>query len=126
MKFRQRLAWLLLFLYLFLSLVVVYYCFELSDQYSALALEHTKLHHSPSSLNGDESSRMIFLWKHLPDVPFFFWLALFAVPYLQIFFCLYICTKPEPKEMLCFIPFFFCVKRPLQKEKQYIAFVQSC
>lgn len=104
MKFRQRIAWLLLFLYLLLTVFAVYYLFELSDQYNTLALEHTKLFHSPSS---EQNNLWISaIWNHLPDIPFFIWILILAVPYLQVFFCLYMCTKPEPKQLLIhYVPF---------------------
>ncbi|KAG8185863.1 hypothetical protein JTE90_004405 [Oedothorax gibbosus] len=121
MKFRQRLAWLLLFLYLFLSLVIVYYCFELSDQYNTMALEHSKLHHSATTQKDSTWGP----WSHLPDVPFFLWIFLFAIPYLQVFFCLYVCTKPEPKEILSFVPFLMCSKKVGLKDGK-MACVQDC
>lgn len=124
MKFRQRFAWLLLFLYLFLSVVAVYYSFELSDQYNALALEHTKLHHSSSSDNKMNDISWISIWYHLPDIPFTIWIFVFAIFYLQIFFGLYICTKPDPKGYLCAVPCLYFLNKYNLNEKKTC--VQNC
>lgn len=97
MKFRQRIAWVVLFSYLTLSFVTIYYFFELADQYNILALDHTKLYHSSQS---DGSDGMWTLWKHLPDVPYIVWMLTATSFYLQIFCLIYACTKPEPKKYL--------------------------
>lgn len=124
MKFRQRIAWVLLFIYLFLSVVTVYYSFEISDQYSSLALEHMKLHHSSSGQEMDQIP-WIYVWYHLPDIPFTIWIFIFSVLYLYVFFCLYICTKPDPKGMLCYVPCLYFLSKGLSKEENF-ASVQNC
>lgn len=123
MKFRQRFAWMLLFLYLFLSLLAVYYSFELSDQYSALALEHTKLHHSSPSKEMEDIS-WFNLWYHLPDIPFTVWIFMFAILYLHVFFSLYICTRPDPKGYLCCVPYLYFFNKSYPIEKKMC--VQNC
>ena len=90
MNFRQRIAWLFLFIYLGLTLAILTYVFELSDQYTMLALEHTRLYHAEG-----QKERGSF-WEHLADVPFPIWFLILTIPYLQIFFVIFLCTRAEP------------------------------
>lgn len=49
MKFRQRIAWLGIACYLVLTILVVYYIFELSDTFNVYALEHVHNFHETVS-----------------------------------------------------------------------------
>jgi len=103
MNFRQRLAWLLLFIYLILTGWLVYYIFDVSEHYSKLALNHLQNAH------GQEITPSIWqsnIMSHFMDVPFVVWFLLGALPYIQGFCLLYACTRPEPRIycLSCFVP----------------------
>jgi hypothetical protein len=95
MNFRQRFAWLLLFIYLGGTLVVMYYILDLSDHYGSYTLEHTKIFHSVSEKKKDLAAAII--WQHIADVPFAVWVILGCIPYLQFFWILLLCTKSQPR-----------------------------
>ncbi|XP_013405722.1 transmembrane protein 251-B-like [Lingula anatina] len=111
MKFRQRIAWLLLLLYLMVTLVAVYYIFEISEQFNSLALKHVQDYHDVDvdksdklkdraglhKKESDSSKGHSSMWTHLTDVPMAVWIAACLIPYLQIFFVILTCTKSEPK-----------------------------
>lgn len=104
MKFRQRIAWVMLFGYLGVTLVTIYYLFELADQYNILSLEHTRLYHSREKQKIDREESLL---SHLPDIPYLVWILFGVILYIQIFFVLYTCTKPHPKHyfLSCFLIF---------------------
>lgn len=95
MNFRQRFAWLLLFIYLGGTLVVIYYIFDLSDHYGSYTLEHIKIFHSVSEKKKDLAAAIV--WQHLADIPFSVWVLLGCIPYLQFFWILLLCTKSQPR-----------------------------
>ncbi|XP_078592957.1 lysosomal enzyme trafficking factor-like [Branchiostoma floridae x Branchiostoma japonicum] len=96
MNFRQRIAWLLVFTFLLASTWMAYYVFEISDSYNVLALEHIQstAQQDPSELTWRQT-----LTTKLVAVPFWMWLLLLLVPYLQVFCLLIACTKPDPDRM---------------------------
>jgi len=50
MIFRQRIAWILLILYLIGTVFVLYYTFEMNEHFAVFALEHVEAYH-PDRLN---------------------------------------------------------------------------
>ncbi|XP_033734125.1 transmembrane protein 251-like [Pecten maximus] len=119
MKFRQRIAWLMVVFFLGGSFSVLYYLFEISEHYNQFALEHTNTFHKPieieAAINHKEVKKAKSednekgeitqsgpAWHHIIDVPVAVWFVLFLLPYLQIFFMILACTKPEPKMSLAF------------------------
>lgn len=96
MNFRQRFAWILLFIYLGGTLVVMYYIFDLSDHYGSYTLEHTKIFHSVSEEKKKDLAAAV-VWHHLADIPFSVWVLLGCIPYLQFFWILLLCTKSQPR-----------------------------
>jgi len=95
MNFRQRFAWVLLFIYLAGTLVAMYYILDLSDHYGSYTLEHTKIFHSVSEKKREVAAAI--LWQHLADIPFSVWVLLGCIPYLQFFWLLLLCTKSQPR-----------------------------
>lgn len=92
MKFRQRIAWLLVMFYLATSFGMLYYTFEINDHYNSLALDHNNAYH-----NGDKQSLIGSFWHHVTDIPLPVWLVLLIPPYLQMFGLLLAWTRPEPR-----------------------------
>jgi len=105
MNFRQRFAWILLFIYLGGTVIVMYYIFDLADHYGSYTLEHTKIFHSVSGKKKDLAAAIV--WQHLADIPFSVWVLLGCIPYLQFFWILFLCTKSQPRAHFraCIIPF---------------------
>ncbi|NP_001086179.1 transmembrane protein 251-B [Xenopus laevis] len=102
MNFRQRMGWIGVSLYLFVSAAAFYYVFEINETYNRLALEHVQLKpHEPHRGT---------TWTHslkirLLSLPFWLWAALFLIPYFQVFLFLYSCTRADPKTVgYCIIP----------------------
>ncbi|XP_069117204.1 lysosomal enzyme trafficking factor-like [Argopecten irradians] len=115
MKFRQRIAWLMVVFFLGGSFSVLYYMFEISEHYNNFALEHTINFHKSIEINHNEVKKVKSkdiergeitntgpAWHHIIDIPVAVWFVLFLLPYLQIFFMILACTKPEPKMSLAF------------------------
>ncbi|KAG9481815.1 lysosomal enzyme trafficking factor [Eleutherodactylus coqui] len=102
MNFRQRMGWIGVGLYLFVSAATFYYVFEINETYSRLALEHVQP--KPQDPTAEVS------WTHslktrLLSLPFWFWAALFFLPYFQLFLFLYSCTRADPRTVgYCIIP----------------------
>uniref|UniRef100_A0A8C5MLH7 Lysosomal enzyme trafficking factor n=1 Tax=Leptobrachium leishanense TaxID=445787 RepID=A0A8C5MLH7_9ANUR len=102
MNFRQRMGWIGVGLYLFLSAAAFYYVFEINDTYSRLALEHVQL--SPET-PVSRTSWTHSLKAHLLSLPFWLWATLFLIPYFQVFLFLYSCTRADPRTVgYCIIP----------------------
>lgn len=122
MNFRQRVAWLLVLMFLAGSFGLLYYVFEVNDHYNTFALEHAQKYHSPE---GDEQEVRHSVWDHLPryhspiehvqtheaehsfwghvtDVPLSVWVVILLLPYLQMFFMILACTRAEPRLSLAF------------------------
>lgn len=77
MKFRQRMAWLLLVVFLSASFAFVYYLFEINDHFNHMALEHVQNQHGGNKKAGT------FL-EHATHLPLAVWLLIFMLPYLQV------------------------------------------
>ena len=91
MKFRQRIAWLAVILYLTASFGFVYYIFEINDHFNSFALDHVRTYH-----DGNRAFVVLSLWHHATDIPLAIWLIIFLLPYLQIFGMLLAWTRVEP------------------------------
>ncbi|XP_060071974.1 lysosomal enzyme trafficking factor-like [Ylistrum balloti] len=120
MKFRQRIAWLMVVFFLAGSFSVLYYLFEISEHYNQFALEHINTYHKPVQVEAvfnhkgeikkaepvdvekGEITSTGSAWHHIIDVPMVVWFVLFLLPYLQIFFMILACTKAEPKMSMAF------------------------
>ncbi|XP_041721953.1 transmembrane protein 251 [Coregonus clupeaformis] len=122
MNFRQRMGWIGVGLYLLASVAVVYYVFEIDQTYNRLTLEHVeRVAQEQQPLAGDNaptaassgppsSSASLPTWTqslktHLLLLPFWVWVTIFLVPYLQVFLFLYSCTRADPKTVgYCILP----------------------
>ena len=106
MKFRQRIAWLVLALYLGATCAIVYYIFEINDTYQSFAIEHVEQYHKDSSY-----FQWTSLFDHIMDIPLLIWILLLVLPYLQIFAMIFACTKPDPQFSLAFLwPIYIVLK----------------
>ena len=126
MNFRQRVAWLLVAVFLVGTCGMAYYIFEISDQFSVYALQHVETYHSGRSIVSGEgggrerSSRKdptggvgwaLSVGHHLVDIPLALWLLLLVLPYLQVFCLLLACTKAEPRYSPAYLwPLFLYLK----------------
>ncbi|KAL0967564.1 hypothetical protein UPYG_G00253840 [Umbra pygmaea] len=122
MNFRQRMGWVGVGLYLLASMAVVYYVFEIDQTYNRLILEHVDRsaqeqspqlgeNAPPATSSGPLSSTdMLPTWTQslktrLLLFPFWLWVTIFLVPYLQVFLFLYSCTRADPKTVgYCILP----------------------
>ena len=96
MNFRQRMGWLMVVVFLLLSALILYYMFEISETYNGLVLEHVQSYANSLKTNpGGITWRQTFTSK-LVALPFWLWLVIFLVPYLQVFCLLIACTKNDP------------------------------
>lgn len=101
MNFRQRMGWLGVAVYLLLSVLVVYYVFEVHS----FSLEHVQR-------GGDRPSAppLAISWSQsisarLPPLPLWMWASVFLVPYLQLFLFLFSCTRADPRAVgYCVLP----------------------
>lgn len=111
MNFRQRISWLVVFVFLAVSAFLSYYMFELSDQYNDLALEHVQhyadtVKHNPHLLTITQR-----VTRYLVTLPFWLWTVLLMIPYLQVFCMLVACTRSDPmKASIVMVPVCLCVK----------------
>ena len=106
MKFRQRVAWLVVVMYLGGTFAFVYYIFEIHDHYNSFAVDHVQRFHTvKNGENEMESGNSIFhsLWCHLTDLPLSVWMLILLLPYLQFFLMILACTRPEPKMHIAFL-----------------------
>ncbi|KAM4662019.1 lysosomal enzyme trafficking factor isoform 2-T2 [Discoglossus pictus] len=116
MNFRQRMGWIGVSLYLFLSAAAFYYVFEINDTYNRLALEHVQIQ-PEAPQKGDT-------WTHslkarLLSFPFWLWATLFLIPYFQVFLFLYSCTRTDPKTVgYCIIP--ICVAVICNRHQSFV------
>ncbi|KAM9420972.1 lysosomal enzyme trafficking factor [Salvelinus alpinus] len=121
MNFRQRMGWIGVGLYLLASVAVVYYVFEIDQTYNRLTLEHVERvaqeqrplagdNTPPAASSGPPSSASLPTWTQslktrLFLLPFWVWVTIFLVPYLQVFLFLYSCTRADPKTVgYCILP----------------------
>lgn len=111
MNFRQRISWLLVALFLLISCFIVYYIFEISDQYNSLAITHMSkyemdMKNDPNSLTMEQSVK-----RKLFSLPFWGWLLILLIPYLQVFCLLVACTKNDPANAtVMVVPCFLCLR----------------
>lgn len=126
MHFRQRIAWLLLALFLASTCAFVYYIFEISDSFNNFALDHMHKYHSVKEISRDidkakaeaavnaEESKTDDQWKfwlHITDIPLAGWILIAVPPYLQVFCMLLACTKPDPHYSTAFMwPLYLYIK----------------
>lgn len=124
MTFRQRLAWLLLLLYLLGTSLFLNYIFQINKHYSVYALEHNDAHGlgSNSLLRPGSNSKEILkktsetatvdrsLWtrfedvlQHIYDVPLSVLVFIFFAIYFQVFCFLWTFTRPKVP------PFYSCL-----------------
>nr|XP_020480324.1 transmembrane protein 251 [Monopterus albus] len=96
MNFRQRMGWVGVALYLLLSIMAVYYVFEVHT-FSLERVQRDGI--SPSS------SSPAVNWSHLPSLPVWMWASVFLLPYLQLFLFLFSCTRANPRAIgYCVLP----------------------
>ncbi|XP_063722293.1 lysosomal enzyme trafficking factor-like [Symsagittifera roscoffensis] len=87
---RQTVSWVLLLMYLGGTFYLMHYLFDISDQYSQLALDHAK-HYKKK----DRQLLGIYdmIAEHMFNVPFSWWIVILLVPYISIFALLITCTR---------------------------------
>ncbi|CAH1791398.1 unnamed protein product [Owenia fusiformis] len=111
MQFRQRMAWLMVIIFLAGTCGIVYYIFDVSEQFNQFALDHVQKYHQGIQEDESELSYFRSFMRHLTDIPLPLWMLLFSLPYLQVFCMLLACTKPEPRFSLAFLwPIYFYIK----------------
>ncbi|XP_029902930.1 lysosomal enzyme trafficking factor isoform X1 [Myripristis murdjan] len=99
MNFRQRMAWLCVCVYLLLSVLLVFLLFD----GRSFSLEHVAPAR-PSAAPGGPSWAG-HLRARLLLLPLWAWAGLLLLPYLQVFLCLYSCTRAEPRALgYCLLP----------------------
>lgn len=104
MKFRQRMAWLVVIVYLGGTFAFFYYMFEINEHYNQFAVDHVQKYHTSSNDGKVESQNFISsLWGHVTDIPLTIWLLIFLLPYLQLFMMILACTRAEPKHSLAYL-----------------------
>ncbi|XP_038073534.1 transmembrane protein 251-like [Patiria miniata] len=96
MNFRQRMGWLMVVLFLSLSALILYYMFEISETYNGLMLEHVQSYASSLKNNPGGITWRQTITNHLVSLPFWLWVVILMVPYLQVFCLLIACTKNDP------------------------------
>ncbi|XP_052822089.1 lysosomal enzyme trafficking factor [Octopus bimaculoides] len=117
MKFRQRIAWVTIVVYLSITCALTYYVFEINEKYTKYAFDHSSKFHLDPKLgrkvgiakntimetNSSETSVLHRMFSHLSDIPLLIWIILFMIPYFQVFFLLLACTKPDPRLSLALL-----------------------
>ncbi|XP_060771745.1 lysosomal enzyme trafficking factor [Neoarius graeffei] len=116
MNFRQRMGWIGVAVYLLLSIAAVYYVFEINQTYNRLTLAHvekvsgTRPPAPPHQRAADSTSTPVSSWmqsvkSRLLLLPFWLWVSILLVPYLQLFLFLYSCTRTDPRTVgYCILP----------------------
>ncbi|XP_068427849.1 lysosomal enzyme trafficking factor [Clinocottus analis] len=100
MNFRQRMGWVGVSLYLLLSVMVVYYVFDVHS----FSLERVQRGGAPSA------PPLVISWSqrvgaHLLPLPVWIWASVFLLPYLQLFLFLFSCTRADPRAVgYCVLP----------------------
>ena len=91
-SYRQRVSWILLVCYLGLTFYFIHYLFDISDNYSQLALDHAK-----QFKRKDRNLLTIYdmIMEHMFNVPFSWWIIILLVPYISIFALLVTCTRSD-------------------------------
>ncbi|TKS65095.1 Serine/threonine-protein kinase MRCK beta [Collichthys lucidus] len=95
MNFRQRMGWVGVALYLMLSVMAVYYVFEVHS----FSLEHVQRG------GASPSAPPLVISARLPPLPVWMWASVFLLPYLQLFLFLFSCTRADPRALgYCVLP----------------------
>ncbi|XP_031734744.1 lysosomal enzyme trafficking factor [Anarrhichthys ocellatus] len=98
MNFRQRMGWVGVALYLLLSVMAVYYVFEVHS-FSLELVQRGGAGPSAPPLTPNRVS------AHLPPLPVWIWASVFLLPYLQLFLFLFSCTRADPRAVgYCVLP----------------------
>ncbi|XP_041660596.1 transmembrane protein 251 [Cheilinus undulatus] len=101
MNFRQRMGWVGVAAYLLLSVMVVYYIFEVQS----FSLEHVQKGRSGPSAPPLAISWFQSVSTRLPPLPVWMWALVFLLPYLQLFLFLFSCTRADPRAVgYCVLP----------------------
>ncbi|CAJ1077856.1 transmembrane protein 251 [Xyrichtys novacula] len=101
MNFRQRMGWVGVAFFLLLSVVAVYYVFEVQS----FSLEHVQRGYSSPSAPPPALSWSQNLSARLPPLPVWIWVSVFLLPYLQLFLFLFSCTRADPRAVgYCVLP----------------------
>lgn len=107
MKFRQRVAWLMIVIYLGGTFAFVYYIFEINEHYNEFAIDHIQRFHTDKNDKGEtvteNRSFLLSLWSHFIDLPLSVWMLILLFPYFQIFLMILAFTRAEPKMHIAFI-----------------------
>lgn len=98
MRFRQRIAWLVTVLFLAATCALVYYIFEINEHFNRFAIDHIQKYHIEPGADHSHG-----FWHHIVDVPAVVLLIIFLMAYLQIFFMILACTKPEPRHSFAYV-----------------------
>lgn len=101
MNFRQRIGWVGVALYLLLSVIVVYYVFEVHS----FSLEHVQRGGANPSAPPLVISLSQSISARLPPLPVWMWVLVFLLPYMQLFLFLFSCTRADPRAVgYCVLP----------------------
>nr|XP_046229561.1 transmembrane protein 251 [Scatophagus argus] len=101
MNFRQRMGWVGMALYLLLSVMLVYYVFEVHS----FSLERVQRGGTSSSAPPLTTSWSQSLSARLSPLPVWMWASVFLLPYLQLFLFLFSCTRTDPRAVgYCVLP----------------------
>lgn len=103
MKFRQRIAWLMVVAYLGGTFSFFYYMFEINEHYNQYAVDHVQKYHSTNNASAESRTLLSSIWGHLTDIPLPVWLLVFLLPYLQVFMMILACTRVEPKHSFAYL-----------------------
>ncbi|KAM9840717.1 lysosomal enzyme trafficking factor [Aulostomus maculatus] len=102
MNFRQRMGWVGVALYLLLSVLLVYYVFDVQR----FSLEHVQSSRTGPSAPPPVISLSQSIRARLPPLPVWMWASVFLLPYLQLFLFLFSCTRADPHAIgYCVLPF---------------------
>lgn len=101
MNFRQRMGWVGVAFFLLLSVMAVYYVFEVHS----FSLELVQRGESGTSAPPLTSTWSQSLSARLPPLPVWMWASVFLLPYLQLFLFLFSCTRADPRAVgYCVLP----------------------
>ncbi|XP_071512124.1 lysosomal enzyme trafficking factor-like [Diadema antillarum] len=104
-------AWIFLVFYLGISVLMAYFIFEISDQYNILALEHVQTYTDTLRLNPHQLTWYMSIMRRVVALPFWFWVMVFILPYLQVFCIIIACTRSDPMNAtVMVVPVFLCMK----------------
>lgn len=104
MKFRQRIAWLMVCIYLGGTFAFFYYMFEINEHYNKYAVDHVQKYHSSKPGTGEVSWNIFrAIYSHVTDVPLSVWLLILLLPYMQIFLMILACTRAEPRHSWAYL-----------------------